>query len=167
MPAKPQEFEFADLSKRHALVVAVANIVHAAGVTVALSWETAERCVATSETFFFGEHPEEIREDTKVACRSIRDIRKVRAEVCTISPKAIVQVSEKKTQTGQPKQETQPDPDPAPEKIPAGFHAYRIAISAYHETHVGAKNIIDAINIAANVLPKNISYVNVIKEPPL
>ncbi len=163
MPAKPQEFEFVDLSKRHALVVAVANIVHAAGVTVALSWETAERVVATSETFFFGDKPEEIRENTKVACRSIRDIRKVRAEVCTISPKAIVKVSESKTQPDQPQQE----PDPAPEKTPAGFNSFRIAISAYHETHVGAKNIIDAINIAANDLPKNISYVNVSKELPL
>lgn len=165
MPAKPQEFEFADLSKRHALVVAVANIVHAAGVTVALSWETAERVVAASENFFFGDKPEEIRENTKAACSGLRDIRRVRAEIHTISPKAIVQVSEKKTQTDQPQQE--PQTDPAPEKIPAGFSAFRIAISAYHETHVGAKNIIDAINIAANVLPKNISYVNVIKEPPL
>jgi len=166
MPAKAHEFEFADVSKRHALVVAVANIVHAAGVTVALSWETAERAVSASEIFFFGEKPEEIRENTKVACSSIRDIRKVRAEVRTISPKAIVKVSESKTQTDQPQQEPQPDPA-APEKIQAGFNAYQIAISAYHETHVGARNIIDAINIAVKTLPENISYINVIKELPL
>lgn len=165
MPAKAHEFEFADVSKRHALVVAVANIVHAAGVTVALSLETAERAVSASEIFFFGEKPEEIRENTKVACSSIRDIRKVRAKVRTISPKAIVKVSESKTQTDQPQQE--PKTDPAPEKIQAGFHAYMIAISAYHETHVGAKNIIDAINIAAKTLPEKISYINVIKELPL
>ena len=170
MPAKPHEFLIRNTKKRDSLVAAVANIVHAAGVTVALSIETAQKIVSTSETFFFGE-PKEIKSVSLANCLHLREIRRhsrrkreearmndepaPECKQISLNPILSNPVNNVQSQSQEP---------PVDED---GFAAWKVMLRAELETHVGASTPQEAITIAAKSLHENIVFARATQEDPL
>jgi len=186
---RPHEFAIHDTDTRDALVAAVANIVHAAGVTVALSLETAQKIVSTSETFFFGE-PGEVKTAAAANCLHLREIRRHKRQKRAKTRKT-AQASRQLTLTAiadQPaNQDTWSAPTPhraASEAEQAGPSTHRAASEAKQaghgdfatwlvwlraelETRVGASTPEAAISIAARDLPKHLTSAHATKEKHL
>ena len=182
---RPHEFAIHDTTHRDALVAAVANIVHAAGVTVALSLETAQKIVSTSETFFFGE-PEEVKTAAAANCLHLREIRrhkrakarKMAQESRQLTLAAIADQPAGQdtwsapTPQGAASEAKQAPANPASaaseaKQAPAGhdeFATWLVWLRAELETRVGAGTPEQAISIAARDLPKHLTSAHATKE---
>jgi len=193
---RPHEFLIRDTDTRDALVAAVANIVHAAGVTVALSLETAQKIVSTSETFFFGE-PGEVKTAAAANCLHLREIRRHKrqkraktrktAQAATaarpVKPaektiwathEAAISRTAAPTDTASAASEAKQAPaNPASAASEAkqadhgDFATWLVWLRAELETRIGASTPEAAISIAARDLPKHLTSAHATKEKHL
>ncbi len=172
MPAKPHEFLIRNTKKRDSLVAAVANIVHAAGVTVSLSLETAQKIVSTSETFFFGE-PREIKSVSLANCLHLREIRRhirrkrEEARMTDAPAPECTKVSFNPIITNPTDNVQSQSQGEEPTEDQFGFGAWEVIVRAELETNVGASTPQEAITIAAKSLHKNIVYARATQVDPL
>lgn len=155
------------------LVEAVADIVHAAGVTSALSFRTAQKIVDASEAFFFGEQGE-VKPLASRSCSQLRALRLERRRTRRAMQKLIARESSPEPERMEASaiqaiRSASPGNDVQKSALSAEteFSAWLVQLQAKLEAHVGANSPEEAITIAAEKLPENIVFAKAIKEQPL
>ena len=159
----------ADPQSLESLQVTIANILHSAGVTMAISPRGAELITRIAMDWFDGQYERAIVEADK-AGRELREMRACRRPCVASVPTSTPEVRRRPgTDQSDPAPAAAPSQDAAAGRQPAGreMNCWRIRVSARHESIVSAHELTDAILQVASQLPRHITSVRVTETAPL
>lgn len=173
MPVK-QFTTTADPRSMETLQVTIANLLHAAGVTMAVSPRGAELIARIAKDWFDGQYERAVV-DADAAGRELRQMRacpRPRVPANQTLPAAPcpadqADISPAPDQTA-PRTSHQAQPGrPLPAPIPQAMGCWSIRVTARHESVISCDDLCAAIAMVADQLPRHITSVRVTETAPL
>lgn len=156
----------ADPKSQDFLLVTIANLLHAAGVTMAISPRGAEVITKVAMIWMDGQHERAVVE-AEQAARELREMRSSpRSRVTPATPTATPEIRRQGSME-QDEPAAAPFPEDPASNPGGGLHLFHVMISAHVNAHIHTRDWAEAIRHAAHSLPDHITEIKVIKQNDL